>query len=56
MKTEKLTGGHRADVILHNIQWTLEEWQTFCKTLNAGLLIEDGKVVGYVTEPTEYRV
>ena len=56
MKTEKLTGGHRADVILHNIQWTLEEWQTFCKTLNAGLLIEDGNVVGYVTEPTEYRV
>lgn len=56
MREEKLTGGQRADIILHNIQWGLDEWQSFCKSLNAGLIIEDGEIKGYVTEPTEYRI
>lgn len=56
MRTERLKKGQKADIDLHNIQWTLTEWQNFCDKWQCGLIIEGGKVVGFITEPIEYRV
>ena len=56
MKQEKLTRGQKADVMLNNTIWTVNDWIKFCLRENVGLIIEDGKVTGLVTNPTEYRV
>lgn len=53
---KKLNMGQRADIELHNIQWTISEWEKFCRINNVGLIIEDGKVKGFITNPVEYRV
>ena len=56
MKQERLTKGQKADIMLHETQWTCEEWKEFCKANDCGLIIEDGKIRGFVTEPVEYRL
>lgn len=56
MRTEKLNKGQKADVLLNEVQWSVGEWEKFCKDNDAGLIIEDGKVKGFITNPVEYRL
>ena len=56
MKVRKLDKGQKLDVQLHNTSWSWVEWQDFCNKNNCGLIVEDGKVKGFVTEPVEYRL
>lgn len=56
MKKQELSKGQKLDVQLHNTSWSWEEWRDFCKENNCGLILEDGKVKGFITEPVEYRV
>lgn len=56
MKKEQLSKGQALDVQLQNTSWSWKEWEDFCKANNCGLILEDGKVKGFVTEPVEYRL
>lgn len=56
MKTQKLSKGQRADIVLQDIQWTVSQWEAFCRENNAGLILEGGHVTGFITEPMEYRI
>ena len=56
MKTRKLNKGQKLDIQLQNTSWSCEKWEDFCRKNDCGLIIEDGKVKGFVTEPVEYRL
>lgn len=55
MRTEQLRGIQKADLELANIQWTVSQWQKWCLNNNAGLILEDGKVTGWETEPQRFH-
>lgn len=56
MKARKLNKGQKLDVQLQNRTWSWEKWEDFCRKNDCGLIVEDGNVKGFVTEPVEYRV
>ena len=56
MRKEQLNKGQRADIVLNNLQWSIAQWEDFCHKNNCGLIIEKGKVTGFITNPVEYRV
>ena len=56
MKKKELSKGQKLDVKLHNTSWSWVEWCDFCKENNCGLILEDGEVKGFITEPVEYRL
>lgn len=55
MREEKLTGMMSLDLELANTQWTTNEWIRWCLRNNAGIIVEDGKVTGYVLKEKRYH-
>lgn len=55
MRTETIKQGVKLDMELAWHQWTVSEWIRFCVRNNLGIIIEDGRVVGYETRPATIR-
>lgn len=55
MKTEKIRGNQKADLDLANIQWTVARWQKWALENNVGVILEDGKVTGWESEPQRWH-
>lgn len=51
---EKIRGSLAMDLELANVTWTVAKWIKWTLNQNAGLIIEDGRVVGFETKPTTY--
>ena len=55
MKTEKIRGNQKADLDLANIQWTVARWQKWALENHVGVILEDGKVTGWESEPQRWH-
>ena len=55
MKTEKIRGNQAMDLEIANITWTVGEWQKWALRNNVGLILEDGRVVGWDEEPKRWH-
>ena len=51
---EKLRGYLAMDLELANVTWTVDKWIKWTLNNNCGLVLEDGRVVGWETKPTTY--
>jgi len=55
MRTEQIKQGVKLDMELWWRNWTVSEWIRFCVRNNIGIIIEDGKIVGYESRPVTVR-
>ena len=56
MKEYKIKGIDKQELRTHNKTWGWEEWETWAIKHHLGLVIEDGEVKGWITEPELWHV
>ena len=56
MKSYKIKGNEKMDFDIRNTTWTWEDWDKWAVQRRCGLILEDGKVKGYDTEPERHHV
>ena len=55
MKNNQLKGVQKLDLEMANVQWNVNKWQLWTIRNNVGLILEDGKVVGWEVKPERFH-
>ena len=55
MKEEKLRGSIAMDLEIANVNWTVSKWIKWTLQNKVGLILEDGRVVGWDTKPERFK-